>query len=77
MCLKIVEKDAHKDVSIKEGEVRLKLIIMFIEYYFSFLFLVQCYLHPSRIPHSPQRFENTVGLVIERERSKEESDGLR
>ena len=37
----------------------------------------QCYLHPSRIPHSPQRFENTVGLVIERERSKEESDGLR
>lgn len=56
MCLKIVEKDAHKDVEIKEGE---------------------CYLHPSRIPHSPQRFENTVGLVIERERSKEEFDGLR
>lgn len=56
MCLKIVEKNQHKDVDIHEGE---------------------CYLHPSRIPHSPQRFENTVGLVIERERSKDESDGLR
>jgi len=37
----------------------------------------QVYLHPSRIPHSPQRFENTIGLVIERERLPEESDGLR
>ena len=27
------------------------------------LLLPQLYLHPSRIPHSPQRFENTVGLV--------------
>jgi len=39
--------------------------------------VLQCYLHPSRIPHSPQRFEDTVGLVIERERSKQEWDGLR
>jgi len=23
----------------------------------------EVYLHPSRIPHSPQRFENTIGLV--------------
>lgn len=37
----------------------------------------ECYLHPSRIPHSPQRFDDTVGLVIERERTKEETDGLR
>lgn len=37
----------------------------------------ECYLHPSRIPHSPQRFEDTVGLVIERERSTAETDGLR
>jgi 3-hydroxyanthranilate 3,4-dioxygenase len=56
MCLKVVEKDAHKDISIAEGEV---------------------YMHPSRIPHSPQRYDNTVGLVIERERSQEEIDGLR
>lgn len=32
---------------------------------------------PSRIQHSPQRKENTVGLVIERERLPEETDGLR
>lgn len=32
---------------------------------------------PARIPHSPQRFENTVGLVIERARKDDELDGLR
>jgi 3-hydroxyanthranilate 3,4-dioxygenase len=31
----------------------------------------------GRIPHSPQRFENTIGLVIERERKEGETDGLR
>lgn len=31
---------------------------------------------PPRIPHSPQRFENTVGLVIERKRQAQEKDGL-
>eukprot|EP01095_Lingulamoeba_sp_RSL-Kostka_P005928 TRINITY_DN1805_c0_g1_i1.p1 TRINITY_DN1805_c0_g1~~TRINITY_DN1805_c0_g1_i1.p1 ORF type:complete len:286 (+),score=107.67 TRINITY_DN1805_c0_g1_i1:151-1008(+) len=31
---------------------------------------------PSRIPHSPQRNENTIGLVIERERLENELDGL-
>lgn len=37
----------------------------------------ECFRLPPRIPHSPQRFENTVGLVIERERSTDERDGLR
>merc|ERR1712241_1175693 len=37
----------------------------------------QVFLLPGRIPHSPQRNENTVGLVIERERLKTETDGLR
>lgn len=32
---------------------------------------------PGCIPHSPQRYANTVGLVIERERSLSEIDGLR
>ena len=33
---------------------------------------------PGGVPHSPQRFENTVGLVIERARDQEkEFDGLR
>jgi len=35
------------------------------------------FLLPGRIPHSPQREEDTVGLVIERLRLEEEMDGLR
>ncbi len=31
---------------------------------------------PPRVPHSPQRFENTVGLVVERVRRPEENDGF-
>lgn len=36
----------------------------------------EIYLLPPRVPHSPQRFENTVGLVIERKRLPGEHDGL-
>lgn len=36
----------------------------------------EIFLLPSRVPHSPQRFENTVGLVIERKRRLGEKDGL-
>ena len=28
----------------------------------------EIFLLPSKVPHSPQRFENTVGLVVERKR---------
>ena len=31
---------------------------------------------PPRVPHSPQRFANSVGLVIERRRQPGEQDGL-
>ena len=31
---------------------------------------------PPKVPHSPQRFENTVGLVVERQRLAEELDGF-
>lgn len=35
------------------------------------------YLHPAKIPHSPVREENSVGLVIERKRAgKNYKDGL-
>ena len=34
------------------------------------------FLLPPKVPHSPQRFENTVGLVIERKRFKGELDGF-
>lgn len=31
---------------------------------------------PPRVPHSPQRFANTVGLVVERKRLDNELDGF-
>jgi len=31
---------------------------------------------PPRVPHSPQRFENSVGLVVERKRLDNELDGF-
>lgn len=32
---------------------------------------------PAKIPHSPQRYANTIGLVLERKRDKSEIDGVR
>ena len=37
----------------------------------------EIYLLPARVPHSPQRPENTVGMVIERQRKQGELDHLR
>lgn len=36
----------------------------------------EIFLLPPEVPHSPQRFEKTVGLVIERQRRPGEKDGL-
>ena len=36
----------------------------------------EIFLLPARMPHSPQRFTNTVGLVIERQRREDEKDGF-
>lgn len=36
----------------------------------------EIFLLPPRIPHSPQRFKNSVGLVIERKRRQGELDGF-
>lgn len=36
----------------------------------------EMFLLPSGIPHSPQRFANTVGLVVERPRAPQERDGF-
>lgn len=36
----------------------------------------EIFLLPPKIPHSPQRFEDTVGLVVERKRHADELDGF-
>ncbi|MBL7662642.1 3-hydroxyanthranilate 3,4-dioxygenase [bacterium] len=36
----------------------------------------EMFLLPPRIPHSPQRGPNTIGLVIERKRAEDEDDGV-
>jgi 3-hydroxyanthranilate 3,4-dioxygenase len=36
----------------------------------------EMFLLPAHVPHSPQRFTNTVGLVIERKRASNELDGF-
>ncbi|GBD05874.1 3-hydroxyanthranilate 3,4-dioxygenase [bacterium HR20] len=36
----------------------------------------EMFLLPARVPHSPQRGPNTVGLVIERKRRSDELDGF-
>lgn len=36
----------------------------------------EIFLLPPRVPHSPQRYADTVGLVIERKRRPGEKDGL-
>ena len=36
----------------------------------------EIFLLPPGVPHSPQRFDHTIGLVIERQRLAHEKDGL-
>jgi len=36
----------------------------------------EIFLLSAKIPHSPQRFKNTIGLVVERKRTKRELDGF-
>ncbi|MEP1097707.1 MAG: 3-hydroxyanthranilate 3,4-dioxygenase [Cyclobacteriaceae bacterium] len=36
----------------------------------------EMYLHPAKVPHSPARPANSVGLVIERKREADHQDGL-
>jgi 3-hydroxyanthranilate 3,4-dioxygenase len=36
----------------------------------------EIFLLPPRVPHSPQRFKDTVGIVVERQRAPHELDGF-
>jgi 3-hydroxyanthranilate 3,4-dioxygenase len=73
-------KDYHVDESEEffyqlEGDMILKVIedgiIRDINIKENEIFLL-----PPKVPHSPQRFKNTVGLVIERKRKQNELDGF-
>lgn len=77
--------NARKDYHIDEGEeffymIKGDLLLRIIEKGRPKELIIkegEVFVLPSRIQHSPQRLENTVGLVIERERLPDESDGLR
>ena len=76
MELIVQEEGAFRAVVIREGEVRICVIRpRFLSKYI--FCLIQIFLLPGKIPHSPQRKEDTIGLVVERERSKKELDCLR
>lgn len=73
-------KDFHDDIGPElfyqiEGDMLLKIVehenIIDIPIREGEIFLL-----PPRVPHSPQRFENTVGLVVERKRARHELDGF-
>ena len=75
-----IRKDYHVDEGEEffyqiEGDMTLKIIkdeeVQDINIKQGEIFLL-----PPLVPHSPQRYENTVGLVIERKRHDNELDGF-
>uniref|UniRef100_A0A8C1UJ38 3-hydroxyanthranilate 3,4-dioxygenase n=1 Tax=Cyprinus carpio TaxID=7962 RepID=A0A8C1UJ38_CYPCA len=77
--------NVRKDYHIEEGEelfyqVRGDMVLKVIEngrHKDIHIREGEMFLLPARIPHSPQRYANTVGLVVERRRLRSETDGLR
>uniref|UniRef100_A0A672TCE1 3-hydroxyanthranilate 3,4-dioxygenase n=1 Tax=Sinocyclocheilus grahami TaxID=75366 RepID=A0A672TCE1_SINGR len=77
--------NVRKDYHIEEGEelfyqVRGDMVVKVIEngkHKDIHIREGEMFLLPARIPHSPQRYANTVGLVVERRRLRSETDGLR
>lgn len=57
----------HMQLDVMEKDRKREIVIKEGEFF----------LLPPRVPHSPQRFPDTIGLVVERERLPAEMDGLR
>ncbi|MBI65825.1 MAG: 3-hydroxyanthranilate 3,4-dioxygenase [Candidatus Marinimicrobia bacterium] len=75
-----IRKDYHVDEGEEffyqiEGDMTLK-IIKDEEVHDINIKQGEIFLLPPLVPHSPQRYENTVGLVIERKRHDNELDGF-
>ena len=76
--------NARKDYHVDEGEeffyqLEGKMILRIMENLEPKDIVInegEIFLLPPRIPHSPQRFKNTVGLVVERKRTETELDGF-
>ncbi len=80
MELIVQEKNAFKTIVIQEGEVRILIptkMVISSSLFFSPVYTFKIFLLPGKITHSPQRKADTIGLVIERERAKQELDCLR
>ncbi len=75
MVLKTVWDGKFVDIDIKEGEVFLLPGMYYSVPLCSITNLSN--LHIGNTPHSPQRFANTVGLVIEKRRNPENIDKCR
>ena len=88
MTLPILTEGAIRTVNIKEGDVFLlpgrssRKTATLMKFNFNFKNslrsgsdTIRIIFH--RIPHSPNRGADTVGLVVERDRLQEETDGLR
>uniref|UniRef100_A0A8C6WS43 3-hydroxyanthranilate 3,4-dioxygenase n=1 Tax=Neogobius melanostomus TaxID=47308 RepID=A0A8C6WS43_9GOBI len=75
--------NTRKDYHIEEGEelffqVKGDMCLKVVENgKHKDVMLLQMFLLPARIPHSPQRRADTVGLVVERRRLPSETDCLR
>ncbi len=86
MLLKIVEDGKFKDIKIEEGEMfMLPRELLLIAPHRAARSRLDCALTCASLfclatsaytPHSPVRFENTVGLVVERTRPKDKDGEL-
>lgn len=66
MLLKVVDNGEHKDIHIREGVLNLQ------KRYNS---IGELFLLPGNVPHSPIRYADTVGIVVEQNRPPD-SKGL-